>query len=520
MKTLLLSALVPDVDPLRALDAGRLAALNHGQITSPIPGQERQLVIQKVRQWAAQVGEIKVSEDPVNPTISLELVAVDVESILRRARHFDTPGSRRTLVRDMVLGEFGVAESGELTLRHEFVWRGSKRELELVFGNIRDPHEIPDATLRSHGDTWKLVVDFPFDEEGHSPADDRARIESYEAHALTVCWLPNFLTREMQAQLGTLVVLDSLLTGERLQQYADHLSVVDREAARPLLENRRSMLKEQLRVAIAQAYAASTPDSRNVDAASHRLISSVSLDRSFQPVPPPGPTLGAALENLRDQMLAHQYPEHPHFPELVKPADLRKVRDEVRRAIEENGRIEVDRPLRAPMRQIAQPLRLGEMHEVPFVLGQHWIEHFHRLRAAARERGEGDELDGRPASALDGRAATDGPAAAGSEPRDPHLRGSDEPQLLLRRHRVPRLAGEPAGRRRAARCRPAAGRAVEGGCHARRQDLRDHCEPAGQCEQRRVARERDSGADAGEVARVLGSRQPPRRPSATSRYRG
>ena len=40
VKTLLLSALVPEVEPLKNLTASRLAALNHGTIKAPVPGAE------------------------------------------------------------------------------------------------------------------------------------------------------------------------------------------------------------------------------------------------------------------------------------------------------------------------------------------------------------------------------------------------------------------------------------------------------------------------------------------------
>jgi hypothetical protein len=45
LKTLILSALAPEVEALRALTPSRLAALNHGTIRSPIPGQESQIGI-------------------------------------------------------------------------------------------------------------------------------------------------------------------------------------------------------------------------------------------------------------------------------------------------------------------------------------------------------------------------------------------------------------------------------------------------------------------------------------------
>jgi hypothetical protein len=96
-----LSALVPQTEPLRDLTAARLAALNHGTITSPIPGQEVPLVLSKVKSWASNVGEIRVGEEPSNPIIGLELLDVDTDSILGQARHVDTTGSRRTKVRKL-----------------------------------------------------------------------------------------------------------------------------------------------------------------------------------------------------------------------------------------------------------------------------------------------------------------------------------------------------------------------------------------------------------------------------------
>ena len=45
LKTLLLAALVPEVEALRALTAERLAALNHGSVVSPIPGREGTAVL-------------------------------------------------------------------------------------------------------------------------------------------------------------------------------------------------------------------------------------------------------------------------------------------------------------------------------------------------------------------------------------------------------------------------------------------------------------------------------------------
>jgi len=67
--TLVLSALAPEADTLRALTARRLAALNYGTIKVPIPGGESQLVEQRCRQWAAEVGEVKITGTGVDPAL-------------------------------------------------------------------------------------------------------------------------------------------------------------------------------------------------------------------------------------------------------------------------------------------------------------------------------------------------------------------------------------------------------------------------------------------------------------------
>ena len=56
LKTLLLGALVPEVESLKGLTAQRLAALNHGTFRSPIPGREAQDVLRKCRDWASEIG--------------------------------------------------------------------------------------------------------------------------------------------------------------------------------------------------------------------------------------------------------------------------------------------------------------------------------------------------------------------------------------------------------------------------------------------------------------------------------
>jgi hypothetical protein len=176
IKTLLVAALVPEVEALKNMTPNRLAALNHGTIKSPIPGQECATVLNKFKKWAAAAGQIKIRESAGSaPTISLQLSGVDAEQILAQAESVDNPGNRIRKLRDLVFEQMGVPGHDELFFQHDFRWKGTGRRCNVVFGNLRD---LPDETIRSDGDVWRMLIDYPFDSPGHSVRDDQAGLRN------------------------------------------------------------------------------------------------------------------------------------------------------------------------------------------------------------------------------------------------------------------------------------------------------------------------------------------------------
>ncbi len=380
LKTLLLAALVPEVEAFQAITPARLATLNHGTLRAPIPGREAQMALAKLRKWAARLGQIRLSGDTDNPTVSIQLSGIDTEAIVDQARIQDNAGERMRKIREILYQALGISCRDDLLFeRHEISWKGHDHAFQLVFGNVR---ELPAESLKPTGDEWRVVLDFPFDREGHTPQDDLAKIEAFRHHhgaASTLIWLPSFFSRKLQKQLGDLVVLDHLLTGERFDGYAGHLSAVDRQTARALLDNRRSQLREQIRGSLEAAYGIATPAPGVIDR-SHDLAEHFqSLDPSFEPRPPVGANLRQAFDSLLGQVLAHRYPGHPDFGREVKIGDLRKAHEVLQAAIADpQERTLVDKPLRPILRELAQPLKLGTMHETHFVLSRHWRNHFDR----------------------------------------------------------------------------------------------------------------------------------------------
>jgi hypothetical protein len=394
LKTLLLAALVPEVEALRALTAARLAALNHGSVVSPIPGREGGAVLGKLRSWAAQVGEIKLTDD-VNPVISLQITGVDVEPILANAAHYDNDGNRRRKVRDLLFATLGVGQpnGGELLNAQGFIevphlWRGTRRQVDLWLESIA---ELSDERLRGRAGTPTVLLGLPFDASGRTMADHRARLARFGEEADTIAWVPAPLGDRTLRDLGTLLRIDYLLVGSRLEENSPNLSAIDRQQARSLLQNQQSQLQGRMRMVLEAAYGIRQDNDGalavQVPAEDHL----VSFDGTFRPQPPVGATLKEALGALLDSTFAHRFPAHPIFEQEVKTAALNKVLKEIEAAAEETQqrRFIEDRAVRQILGGFAGPLKLGTMNQglTHFILDDHWANHFARLAA---QQGGGD----------------------------------------------------------------------------------------------------------------------------------
>lgn len=376
-KTLLIAALAPGAPALRNLNASRLAYLNYGTVPTIIPGTEAVSVLTRVKAWAEQIGEIQVG-DGNDPLISVSITGVDYDSVLNQVRTEDTTAARRSLLRRMVFEQLGVPASDTLLAEnpHGLVWRGSKRTVDLVFGNVRDADALPDDMLRASGANWKLVIDYPFDTSDHGPHDDIARIERLREAGLTsrtVAWIPKFLSASRQDDLGTLVLLEYLLAGagDAFDRHATHLPTDQRQLARSALVNRRNSLRDSLNSVIKQAYGVAAVEPRDIDSTYGAITPFATLDPALSLQSPVGATLRDALGNLADQMLTSQYPDHPRFDPgdtEVKKADLNVVVEHVVRAMGMDGRVEpVETSKRGTLRRVANPLEVGQMLENHYV---------------------------------------------------------------------------------------------------------------------------------------------------------
>ncbi len=198
----------------------------------------------------------------------------------------------------------------------------------------------------------------------------------------TLVWLPSFPNPKAIEDLGRLVLLDQVLSGNRLNEYGGHLSQTEREQARVLLVNQRDQMRQRVKNHLLAAYGISKIDGNAIDT-SHDLDEHfLSLNPHLKVQPPVGAGFKDCFEHLFVQALEHQYPNHPRFEGEVKRVGLRRVLDVVRQAAQvKDGRVEVEKPLREEVRRIAVPLKLGDMGETHFVLRDEWQREFLRKQA-------------------------------------------------------------------------------------------------------------------------------------------
>jgi hypothetical protein len=395
IKTLLLGALVPDVPALHNLTASKLHTLNFGSITSPIPGYENQIVLNRLKKIQPDAGELQITDDP-EPVVSLTLHTIDFDKLLDLVprKEFDAP-VRQRLLRELVTAEMGLLGADETLgeLQHPREWRGRRHTVQVKFGNVRDPDAMPVSTLVATGETWRVVIDYPFDPEDYPRSADRARISELPRGSHTVFWLPLYLTDEMMGRVVQLAQINYLLgtaggTGIRLDSLAADWPKDDRRQGAIYLGQRQAQLRDTLVRALKQAYGAASPEPTEVQddpvGVLHTLADGLRIGD------PRGGTLKDAFQNLTGELLDWSYPGTPAMPVDEKPitrAELAKVYEYARlAAADPTHGVSVPQADQRTLRRICNNLRLGELIDHRYVLDINtcwWSQHL--LQGAAKQ---------------------------------------------------------------------------------------------------------------------------------------
>lgn len=317
-KTLLVAALVPETGAVKDLTASRLVQLNHGSLKVPIAGTEASIVAQKLRGWAAVVGQLQVGAQS-DPAVSLRLEGVDVGPILERAAHADTSGARTRVIRDLLFEALGLDKVHERGKDHKVDWRGTWRTGYLHFGNVRTMG--PELLRCGEDHDWRLVIDYPFDDGHFGPNDDVEVVERFAEAGIgswTLVWLPSFFSDGVEKLLGELVRLEEVLqTRDKTREYLHHLSVEDQGRALIDLGNLRSMKKARVLEVLAEAYGLAREKEGDLDTARSVAQHLYLLKPGAKLVAQVPPNLAEAVNTYVEALLSARYPRHPRFTERL-----------------------------------------------------------------------------------------------------------------------------------------------------------------------------------------------------------
>lgn len=395
-KTLLIAALIPNAPSLKNLTASKLAALNFGSVKAMIAGFEAQQVVGMVAEWAAEFGEISIAQGVTDPVITLTLSGVDVDSLLGQVVMEDRPSNRISLVRRMLTEQIGASKDpsisgGDYTLQH--VWRGQKRDVDIVFGNLRDTENLKIESIRAQEGRWRLIVDYPFDDDNKSPQDDVVRLQTLRddgEETDAIAWMPQFLTSSRVRDVGLLVQLEYLLNGSMFDNHAGSLAVADREPARRQLTSQRDSLKAQLLTALKQAYGLESPTDAHVSSIKSGWHTFRTLAPDFEPSNPAAATFNVVTKNVLAAALDARFADHPKVdsPETeVRRGEIAAVLDLVRSAMPSGGRIEnVDKATLSKVRRVISGYGIGTLNESTYYLAAsnfRWNDRF--LKAAVTD---------------------------------------------------------------------------------------------------------------------------------------
>ncbi|MDQ7809056.1 PglY protein [Amycolatopsis sp. A133] len=396
VKTLMLAALAPNVSALARLTGARLAALNHGSIRSRTvaPGT---MVVGRLRELAAEFGELR-SEGDEDPVFRLQLSDLNIEPLLDAVGEQDSIGVRRIWTKRQLWQKLGIRDAEEFVCEREVVWKGTRRTAEFVFANIRDSQDLPDVQFKpSVPGRIRIILDYPFDQHGHPPSDDIARVNRLkraEFVAATITWVPHFLSTQKSNQLGRLLKIRYLLERNRLDDYAGEMSADNRVKIRHQLQAQADTLESQLTASLMQVYGIARAEESTLGA----QVGDEGHVLSLKPGHTPRLLAGAGFEQnglaLADGLFSALYPKHPNFDttgnrKAITVGELKTVLGWITQAMEEGKRrIVVDRSQLGLVRRIVHPLELGEVSDGPLNVSAEWRR---RIDQAAGQHGvDGD----------------------------------------------------------------------------------------------------------------------------------
>jgi hypothetical protein len=237
----------------------------------------------------------------------------------------------------------GFEEGGTNDGDYDLTWKRTKRRGRIKLGNVR---EMSYEDFTPPDGAFKILVDYPWDEPGHTVDEDRLRatnVRKKQGLLYSVCWLPRHMSPTEIGVLTELAAVRYLLSDAGQEDLLETLGLQDRSKIIDLASIRAKNLEAQLDELLKEVYV------RHGEF--FALISDLDGNR-------PRETLAENLEHIATLLMDRRYPQHPSFGTEPKKADLETLLEWMVQAGETNVSVAYDESASTVLKALGQPLEL------------------------------------------------------------------------------------------------------------------------------------------------------------------
>ncbi len=352
VKTVLLAEVSPRLKQ-SGLTIERLVQLNAVDVDGETFRGQVRVAETDLLALSQRVPDLQVAGAGKTALVRYVLGRVSLGEVIGRARSkVDNPAQRfkvfwgalkKTL---NIAGIKGFEEGGPNEGDWDLSWRRTRRRGRIKLGNVRemsqDDFEPPDGA-------FKVLIDYPWDEPGHTVDEDRMRATNArkkKGTLHTVCWLPRHMSPTELGVLTELAAVRYLLSDAGQEDLLETLGPQDKGKILDQGSIREKTLEGQLDDLLKEGYV------RHGEF--FALISDVDGSR-------PRETLSENLEHISTLLMDRRYPQHPNFLAEPKKADLEALLEWMVQAGETNVSVAYDEVAGKVLKTLGQPLELANL---------------------------------------------------------------------------------------------------------------------------------------------------------------
>lgn len=237
----------------------------------------------------------------------------------------------------------GFEEGGPNVGDWDLMWRKTTRRGKIKLGNVR---EMSNEDFEPPPGAFRILIDYPWDEPGHSVDEDRLRATNArkkQGALHTACWLPRHMSTAELAVLTELAAVRYLLSEVGQTELLETYGSQDRKKIVEQAEIRANSLVGQIDALLVEVYV------RHGEF--FALISDIDGSR-------PHETLHENLKRIATLLMDRRYTQHPTFEMEPKKADLEGLLEWMVAAGETNVSVAYDESKGKILEKLGKPLEL------------------------------------------------------------------------------------------------------------------------------------------------------------------